>query len=88
VASGARSPSGKSPISSGRRRVNRFKGASTTTTSPAIATHAVRHPWPAIRRCIQGKMTIEPTLTPENAIPIARPRRRTNQFGRKSAWPV
>src|SRR5690349_17571557 len=26
--------------------------------------------------------------TPENAIPMATPRRRTNQFGRKNAWPV
>ena len=75
-------------MSSGRRRVSRLSGASTTDTSAAIARHAVRQPAPAISHCIHGRMTIEPTPTPEKAMPIASPRRRTNQFGRKSAWPV
>ena len=72
-------------MSSGRRRVSRLSGASVTTTSAAIARHAVRHPAPAISRCSHGRITIEPTPTPENAMPIARPRRRTNQFAKKSA---
>jgi len=57
-------------------------------TSAAIAKHAVRQPAPAISRCSHGRMTITPPPTPENAMPIASPRRRTNQFGRKSACPV
>jgi len=31
-----------------------------------------------------GSKTIDPTPTPEKARLIAKPRRRTNQFGRKS----
>jgi hypothetical protein len=31
----------------------------------------------------QGSKTIAPTPAPENATLMARPRRRTNQFGRK-----
>ena len=31
---------------------------------------------------------MEPNPTPAKAMLIASPRRRTNQFGRKSAWPV
>jgi hypothetical protein len=50
--------------------------------------HAARQPDPAISHCSHGRMTIAPTPTPENATPIASPRRRTNQFGRKSACPV
>jgi hypothetical protein len=38
--------------------------------------------------CTDGKMVIEPTPTPEKAIPMARPRRRTNQLGRMSEWPM
>ena len=38
--------------------------------------------------CNQGSTMIEPTPTPENARLKARPRRRTNQLGRKSACAV
>jgi hypothetical protein len=75
-------------MSSGRRRVSKFSGPSVTRTSAAIAMHAARQPDPAISHCSHGRMMIAPTPTPENAMPIASPRRRTNQFGRKSACPV
>ena len=53
-----------------------------------MAQQAVRQPVAPIRLCSQGKITIEPTPTPENAIPVASPRRRTNQCGRNSEWPT
>ena len=42
----------------------------------------------AIIDCSHGSSTIAPTPTPEKAMLMARPRRRTNQFGRNSDWPV
>jgi hypothetical protein len=48
------------------------------------AQQAARQPEPAIKLCASGSRTIEPTPTPAKATLIARPRRRTNQFGRKS----
>ena len=55
---------------------------SSTALMSASARHAQRQPSRAITICSHGSNTIEPTPTPENAIPIASPRRRTNQFGR------
>jgi hypothetical protein len=49
-------------------------------TSAAVPEHAVRHPDRTITVWIQGSIRIEPTPTPENAIPMARPRLRTNQI--------
>jgi hypothetical protein len=68
--------------------VKKFSGTSVTATSAAIARHAARQPARAISHESHGRITIAPTPTPENAMPIASPRRRTNQFGRKSACPV
>src|SRR5882672_6702080 len=70
-------------MSSGRRRASRFNGASVTTTRPAMARHAVRHPAPAISRWSQGRMTTAQTPTPENATPIASPRRQAEAGGRE-----
>jgi hypothetical protein len=75
-------------MSSGRRRRRRLSGTSRRRTTRPSAQHAVRHPKRPIRVCIQGSRMTEPTPTPENARLIASPRRRTNQFGRKSDWPV
>jgi hypothetical protein len=38
--------------------------------------------------CKQGKRRSDPTPTPENAIPIAKPRLQTNQWGEKSERPT
>ena len=85
---GAASPSGRRPSSSGPRRWSRLSGSSTTSTTAAVAQHAVRQPARSITAWIHGSIAIEPTPTPANAIPIASPRLRTNQLGRKSAWAV
>ena len=53
-----------------------------------MAKQAVRQPAPSIRLCSHGNSRIEPMPTPENAIPVASPRRRTNQCGRKTEWPM
>jgi hypothetical protein len=39
-------------------------------------------------RCTMGSMMTEPTQTPAKAMLSARPRWRTNQFGRNSDWPA
>ena len=49
-----------------------------------IAVQAVRQPVCSIMCCTHGSSVIEPMPTPANASPIARPRRRLNQFGRNS----
>ena len=49
-----------------------------------IAVQAVRHPVCSIMVCTQGSMMMEPMPTPANAMPMASPRRRTNQLGRNS----
>ena len=49
---------------------------------------AARQPLALIIRWSHGNSTTEPMPTPEKAMPMARPRRRTNQLGRKNAWPV
>ena len=87
VAVGAASPSGNRPISSGRLRSKRLIGASTTSTMMPIAVQAVRHPVCSIMCCTQGSSVTEPMPTPANAMPIARPRRRMNQFGTNSDCP-
>jgi hypothetical protein len=58
------------------------------STSNASAQQAARHPVCAMSDCSHGSSTIEPRPTPENARLNASPRRRTNQFGRNSDWPV
>ena len=81
----AGSPSAASPTSSGRPRGSvTFSGSSTTVSRTTSAQHAARQPEAAMSRPSQGNSSIEPMPTPENAIPIARPRRRTNQCGRNS----
>jgi hypothetical protein len=75
-------------MSWGRRRSRRFSGTSRSSTSRPSAQHAARQPERSMRSCTHGRMIIEPTPTPEKARLIARPRRRTNQSGRKSDWPV
>ena len=87
VAVGAASPSGSSPISSGRLRSNRLIGASTTRIMMPIAVQAVRQPVCSIISCTHGSKVTEPMPTPAKASPMARPRRRMNQFGRNSDWP-
>ena len=59
-------------------------GDSTTRTRTPIAVQAVRHPVCSIMVCNKGSMMMEPMPTPANAMPIASPRRRTNQLGRNS----
>ena len=84
---GAASPSGRSPMSSGRLRSSRLMGASTTSSRVPMAMQAARQPAPSITSCTQGSSVMEPTPTPAKAMPIAIPRRRTNQLGRNSDWP-
>ena len=74
-------------MSSGRLRNSRFMGASTTSSSVPMAKQAARQPASSITICTQGNSAIEPTPTPAKAMPIAIPRRRTNQLGRNSDWP-
>ena len=52
-----------------------------------IAVQAVRQPDCSIMCCTHGSSVTEPMPTPAKASPMARPRRRTNQFGRNSDWP-
>ncbi len=52
-----------------------------------IAVQAVRQPVCSIMCCTHGSSVIEPMPTPAKAMPIASPRRRTNQFGRNSDCP-
>ena len=54
VAVGAASPSGSSPMSSGRLRSNRLIGASTTRIRMPIAVQAVRQPVCSIISCTHG----------------------------------
>ena len=75
-------PSGSRPISSGRCFSSRFSGPSSASTRMPSIQHPLRQPPLAIRDCSQGRMVIEPIPTPENAMLIASPRRRTNQCGR------
>jgi hypothetical protein len=62
-------------------------GASTSSTSMPMAQHAVRHPPDWISCCTHGSSVMEPMPTPAKAMPVAKPRRRTNQLGRNSDWP-
>src|ERR1700722_1764796 len=84
---GAASPSGRNPMSSGRFRNKILMGAKTIRISKPNIQHALRQPVPRINHCTQGSNVTEPSPTPENARPIARPRVRTNQFGKNSDWP-
>ena len=84
---GAASPSGRNPMSSGRLRSSRLIGASTMSTKRPMVQHAVRQPALSMTSCTAGSSTMEPTPTPANAMPVASPRRRTNQLGRNSDWP-
>ena len=72
----------------GSRCRARLSGTTTASSRPASAQQAARQPLASIRLCSQGNSTIAPTPTPENAMPVARPRRRTNQCGRISEWPM
>ena len=69
----AASPSGSSPISSGRLRSSRLIGPSTTSTSMPSAEQAVRQPAARSCVCIHGSSMIEPTPTPANAMPDRQP---------------
>ena len=60
----------------------------TTATVTAIARQPARHPSVSITHWSAGKRTTAPTPTPPKAIPMARPRLRTNQLGRNIEWPV
>ena len=68
VADGAASPSGCSPISSGRLRSNRLIGASTTRIMMPIAVQAVRQPVCSIMCCTHGSKVTEPMPTPAKAM--------------------
>ena len=46
-----------------------------------MAMQASRQPSSRMMSCNQGNIKIEPTPAPENASPVASPRRRTNQKG-------
>ena len=81
---GAASPSGSSPMSSGRFRSNRLIGASTARIRMPIAVQAFRQPVCSIMSCTQGNSVTEPIPTPANARPMAKPRRRINQLGRNN----
>ena len=52
-----------------------------------MVQHAVRQPAFSMTSCTEGSSTMEPTPTPAKAMPVASPRRRTNQLGRNSDWP-
>ncbi len=54
----------------------------------AIAQQAARQPARSIIAWTHGSTMTEPTPTPANAMLMARPRRRTNQFGRNNDWPL
>ena len=89
VPPGTASPSAARPMSSGRRRGSvTLSGNSTTSSRTTSAQHAARQPEAAMSRPSHGNSTMEPMPTPENAMPMASPRRRTNQCGRKSEWPM
>jgi hypothetical protein len=45
---------------------------------------ALRQPSRSMMCCTTGSMMIEPTPTPAKAMLSARPRQRTNQFGRNN----
>src|SRR6476620_10775277 len=77
-----RSPSGFWPTSAGLFLTSNAGGAIPTRTIRPIATQEARQPCVRMMLCSQGSRTIAPTPAPENAMLIARPRRRTNQFGR------
>ena len=62
-------------------------GASTISRTSPIVQHALRQPACSIMYWTHGNSVTEPTPTPANAIPMASPRRRINQFGRNSDWP-
>src|SRR5215469_3758627 len=66
-------PSGSRPRSAGARLSNRLSGDRMATSSTPRDKQAVRHPELAIRVCSQGRIVIEPTPTPENAILNAQP---------------
>lgn len=78
------SPSGLTPTSSGRRCSSRCIGASSAINTTPRTAHPAHQPADGMKACSHGRMTIEPTPTPENASPIARPRRRTTQLGRNN----
>jgi hypothetical protein len=65
-----------------------LSGSRTTSTTTPSTVHPARQPFRSTNVCSAGSSTIEPAPTPAKAMLIARPRRRANQFGRKSAWPV
>ena len=56
--------------------------------SAAMISQAIRQPLASMTACSSGNITMEPMPTPEKAIPMASPRRRTNQFGRNMEWPI
>ena len=68
-------------MSAGRLRSSRLSGNSSTAVMIANTRQAQRQPSRAIMICSHGSRMIEPRPTPENAMPSASPRRRTNQFG-------
>ena len=63
-----------------------LSGTTTITKITANTMQAWRQPSASISDWSHGRMTIAPTPTPENAIPMARPRRRTNQLGKNIEW--
>ena len=71
---------------------NRGKSALIGTSAPNMTIEsprqAARQPRVLMRCCAQGSNTMEPIPTPENAMPSASPRRRTNQLGMKRPCPV
>jgi hypothetical protein len=73
-------------MSSGRRRSSKANGDSSTSRSRPSATQPLRQPKRSITDCNSGSSTIDPMPTPAKAMLIARPRRRTNQAGRKRPW--
>ena len=74
-ATGATTPSGANPMSSGERRTNRMltSGMTTTMAIPNV-TQAGRHPYEWISHCTSGIASTVPPGSPIVAIAIARPR--------------
>src|SRR5258705_9924041 len=66
-AEGAASPSGSSPISSGRFRSSRLIGANTTRIRMPIAVQAGRQPVCSVLGCPHGNSVIKPMPPPAQA---------------------
>ena len=82
-------PSGNSPKSSGRRRMNRSEGnAPTTMTNIAITNHAARQSYAFIVACAASGIAANPNVYDRVTYDIARARRAMNQFAMALEMPI